>query len=508
MSISHILFPDIYRAYFKSKRQHLLPVNLLSQIEAQKELLQTFAFVLPKTAYGREIIPNINEINEINAFNNLPLVIYEEIHPYIERALKNEANVLWVGNVKWFSKSSGTTNAKSKYIPVTKDSIEENHFAAGKDLLGTYLINNPNSKLGFGSVAFISGSLQDTHPVSKSKAGDISWIIEQNTPFWINLIKAMPKKILKIPDWSKRLQKATDYLHDIDIKAITGVVSWVSVLMYESVKKYNKQNVLDIWPDLEVFFHGGVSLLPYKKDLEKLIPSKDFYYINVYNASEGFFAFQDTLHGENGMLLLCNHGIYYEFYDYETKKLYSIEEAIIDNNYELVITTLSGLWRYRTGDVVNIVNQDPIRINVTGRTKSVLNIVGEELMVGNVDMAIYDLKHKYNFNIYEYIGTIAEKYSDTYSNRHEWVIEANIDEKEINNFIQIFDKLLKDYNSDYEAKRSDDILLALPIVHIVALGTFNSWLESKNKIGGQNKIPRLCESRDIIEELLKINTTL
>lgn len=479
-------------------RGDLLPNTREKQIKNQQRLLSEFSFVLGLIKYGRE-----NSVvfsgNTLETLNSLPIKSYEDLYPFIERALNGEDDVLWVGRPNWFSKSSGTTNARSKYIPVTNESIEQNHFLAGRDMLAVYLARNSESKLGFDSVVTISGSIQEESK-GGAKIGDISAVIDKNSPWWAKLSKTLPQSILEIKSWDERLPRAVEYIIDEDVKAFAGVTSWLYTVIEESVKKSGKKNAADLWPNIEVLFHGGVSIEPYRPGLQKLIPKNDLYFVEIFNASEGFYAFQDTDDENLGMLLLCGHGIFYEFLDLENKKVYTLEGVQLGKKYELIITTVSGLWRYKTGDVVNITSTDPIRVKVSGRTKAVLNTFGEEVMVGNVDMVIAKL-NSLGYKVFEYTGTTIFKDEKT-KGGHEWVIEVEGDfNKE--DFIKSFDDLLREINSDYDAKRRGDIILQSPKIHFVKKGTFYNWMQSRGKTGGQNKIPRLSESRDLFENLIE-----
>lgn len=500
MGLSHILFPEMYRAYYKIYRGDLLPNTREKQIKNQQRLLGEFAFVLNLVKYGIEnnvIISNDN----LQTLQSLPICEYEKIYPFIERMLNGEEDVLWFGVPEWFSKSSGTTNARSKYIPVTKESIEQNHFLAGRDMLASYLFRNPESKLGFDSVVTISGSIQE-ETKSGAKVGDISAVIDKNSPWWARLSKVLPQSILEIKSWDERLPKVVDYILKEDIKSFAGVTSWVFTVIDEAVKKSNKENAVSLWPNIEVIFHGGVSIEPYREHLNRLLPKKDIHYVEIFNASEGFYAFQDTNDDDLGMLLLCGHGIFYEFLDLESKKVFTLQDVCIDRKYELIITTVSGLWRYQTGDVVVITCVDPVRIKVCGRTKAVLNSFGEELMVGNVDMAINEM-HKKGYNIGEYTGTTIYKTVQNMGG-HEWVIEVeDLNNLNKDSFVDEFDSILRNINSDYDAKRRGDVILQKPKIHFVKKGTFYAWMQSRGKTGGQNKIPRLSESRDLFENIIE-----
>lgn len=502
MGLSHIVFPDIYRAYYKLYRGDLLPNTKEKQITAQNQLLRELISVLPFIKYGAENKISNSDIN-IETLQSLPIVRYEDIHPWIDRVWNGEDNVLWYGKTNYFAKSSGTTNARSKYIPVTRESMEQNHFLSARDVLANYLGLNPKSKLGFNSVLTITGSIQDRNEIAQTEAGDISTVLDLNSPWWTDLTKVLPKNILEIPSWEERLPKIVEFLKNVDVKAFAGTVTWIHIILSEVVKKYGVKSALEIWPNLEVFFHGAVSMKPYMSEFKKLIPTENFYYIENYNASEGFFAFQDTNDENNGMLLLCGHGIFYEFINTKTGLIYTIENLELGEFYEMVISTVSGLWRYRIGDVVEITSIDPVRIRVAGRTEAVLNAYGEELMVGNVDEAIRQINENHNYSIGEYTGCPIYKSGDVKNGGHVWVMEFDTIPNDINEFTKLFDETLRSLNSDYDAKRKGNIVLDFPVVHPVFKGTFYEWMKSRNKLGGQNKIPRLCDKNDYVEDIKK-----
>lgn len=502
MGLSHILFPDMYRAYYKMYRGDLLPKDKISQCKDQNRLLKEIVFVLDSVKYSKEN-NLVSSANELEVLQSLPIRSYEEIYPWIERAWNGEEDVLWMGKTKWFSKSSGTTNARSKYIPVSAESLEQNHFLSARDMLANYLQRSPDSKLGFDSVLTISGSISEKNELAGVCAGDVSAILDANSPWWAQLSKALPKSIRDITSWEERLPKVLEFTQDADIKAFAGVTSWIHIIIEQAVKKYGTKNALELWPNLEVFFHGGVNIKPYMAELNKLIPSNNFKYVEVYNASEGFFSFQDTDDMDAGMLLLSGHGVFYEFKSIEDGNVYTLENIKLNHHYEIIISTVSGLWRYALGDVIEFTNLDPYRIKIVGRTKAVLNAYGEELMVGNVDEALRQLQTKLDFNVTEYTGAPVYK-TDSVKGSHEWVMETELDKSKIDLFIKHFDEELCLLNSDYAAKRKGDIILSLPIVHFVPKGTFYEWMKERGKLGGQNKVPRLCDKRDFVEAILKI----
>lgn len=492
----------MYRAYYKTSRGELCPTTLQKQIDSQNQLLKELITVLPFVKYGLDNNV-IKQESDLATLRTLPLVVYEEIYPYIDQVWNGGENILWYGKTKWFGKSSGTTNAKSKFIPVTNESIDQNHFLGGRDMLASYFKRNPNSKIGFDSVVTISGSIQDRNIVAQTHAGDISTVLDLNSPWWVQLSKALPQEILKIPSWDERLPKVIDFLKNSDVKAFTGTVTWVHIIINEIVKKLGAKDATEIWPNLEVFFHGAVSIKPYIEEFKRLIPKNDFYFVEVYNASEGFFGFQDTNDSEDGMLLLTGHGVFYEFVDLKDKTIHTVNSLQLNHSYEMIISTVSGLWRYRIGDIVLVSSIDPIRIKVAGRTKAVLNAYGEELMVGNVDEAIRLINQETIYKVKEYTGCPIYK-DDINQGAHEWIIEFETAPENIDDFIEIFDNKLKSLNSDYESKRRGNIVLANPIVHPVLNGTFYKWMENRNKLGGQNKVPRLSEDRKYIDEIKNV----
>jgi phenylacetate-coenzyme A ligase PaaK-like adenylate-forming protein len=503
MPLSHILFPDVYLGYYKLNRHDFFPSSLSKQITDQEQVLRSLIFNLAYTEYAKDQKVDFNKNDNYEILKSLPTVTYEDLAPYINRVWNGEESILWPKKITYFGKSSGTTNAKSKYIPVSEESIEKNHLLGGRDMVGVYLELNPNSKIGFDSVMQITGSLQDVNEKAGTKAGDISWVLGENVPWWANLVYALPKEVLEIKGWDKRLPEVVKFLKDTNLKVFTGTITWVHILLTESIKRYGVVNALELWPDLEVFFHGAVSMKPYKKEFQKLIPKKDFYYIDVYNASEGFFAFQDSLVSDSGMLLLCGHGIFYEFLNCKTGVIVTIKDLEFGSKYEMIISTFSGLWRYKIGDVVEVVNLDPVRIKVVGRTQAVLNAYGEELMVGNVDEAIKNLNNEYGYEIVEYTGAPIYKSVENKNGGHEWVIECANIPSDPAEFKKVFDAELCKLNSDYEAKRKGDLVLSVPKIHFVSSGTFYKWMEHRGKTGGQNKIPRLCEDRVLIDHLIR-----
>ncbi len=480
---------------------HLYALNPFDTQEGQLSMLIERAKF---TQFGQQF--NFEKIKSIKDYQtNVPLQNYASLLPYIERMLDGDANILWDDKVKWFAKSSGTTSGKSKFIPVSEEGLEFNHFQAGKDVIAYYLNNYPNSKLLKGKTLKLGGS-KELLKFDEAYVGDLSAIMIDNMPFWSNLITIPEKKTALLSDWEIKIDKILEESLPSQLVGLAGVPSWMMMLLKEALKKKNKYNVLDIWPDLEVFFHGGVSFLPYKKAYQELFPDNDFHYMEIYNASEGFFALQDQKKS-NDLLLLLNHGIFYEFIPMNeyagvhSTTVLPLKEVKKDVNYAMVISTNSGLWRYIIGDTVKFTSTRPYRIKITGRTKHFINVFGEEVIIENADKAIENACKQTQSSVIDY--TVAPIFMETdKKGAHEWLIEFEVPPSDFEKFKILLDKELQNLNSDYEAKRYLNMTLDFPVIHQARKGLFYDWLKQKNKLGGQNKIPRLSNSRSFIEELL------
>jgi len=443
---------------------HLFAINPVDTQEGQLSMLIERA---KYTQFGKEY--DFQKIKSIAHFQiHVPLQNYHSLLPYIEKMLNGEPNILWDDKIRWFAKSSGTSSGKSKFIPVSEEGLELNHFQAGKDVIAYYLNNYPDSQLLKGKTLKLGGS-KELLKFDEAYVGDLSAIMIDNMPFWSNLITIPEKKTALLSNWEIKIDRILDEAFPAQLVGLAGVPSWMMLLLKEAIKKSKKSNVLEIWPDLEVFFHGGVSFLPYKKAYQELFPSKDFHYMEIYNASEGFFALQDKKDSDE-LLLLLNHGIFYEFipmnsYDgVHTKTVLPLKKVEKDINYAMVISTNSGLWRYIIGDTVKFTSVKPYRIKITGRTKHFINVFGEEVIIENTDKAIENACNQTNCSVSDY--TVAPIFMGTdKKGAHEW-------------------------------------LLDFPVIHQARKGLFYDWLKQKNKLGGQNKIPRLSNSRSFIEELL------
>lgn len=468
---------------------------------------RVFWYLLKKTkntTWGKKYeYKNIQSIEEFK--EKVPLSTYEDIFPYIKKMLDGEKNILWPGRVKWFAKSSGTTNDKSKFIPVSKTCLEKCHFKGSKYTMSLYFNNFPNSNIFKGQSLFITGSLADIS--SNIRAGDVSAVMLHNSPLWLHSIRVPEKKVAFLPSWEEKAEFIIKNAKKYNITSIYGTPTWVLFLIEKIMKEYNLNSIFDIWPNLEVFFHGAVSFVPYRSVFEKLIPS-GIKYVEIYNATEGFFAAQDDPNRFGEMLLLLDVGIFYEFIPMEsfgTDSQYaiSLDKVELNKNYALVITTNSGLVRYIIGDTVKFTSLDPFRIKVTGRTKHFINAFGEEVVIENVEEAVKEASNTENAIVKSFtVAPFFMKEGD--SGHHEWVIEFIKKPVNEESFFKAIDDTLKKINSDYEAKRAGDIILGKPIFHIAKEGTFYEWMKKRNKFGGQNKIPRLSNDRNFIEEILEI----
>ena len=474
-------------------------------VDVQKELLFKLLYKAQYTELGNKL--EFYAIKSYKEFTKkVPIQQYESIEPMIERARKGEQNIFWPTPIKWFAKSSGTTNAKSKFIPVSEEALEDCHFKAGKDMLCLYFNNNPNSQLFTGKGLRLGGS-SAVYEDSNSFFGDLSAIIIENLPFWADYSSAPKQETALMSEWESKIEAIINETIEEDITSLVGVPSWMLVLLNKVLERTGKNNILEVWPNLEVYFHGGVNFNPYREQFKKIIPKTAFKYYETYNASEGFFAIQD-LNNSFDMLLMLDYGIFYEFipmdkFDGENSEAISLSQVKLNVNYALVITTNGGLWRYLIGDTVKFTSLKPHRIRITGRTKHFINVFGEELIIENTENALKQACLKTASEISEY--TVAPIFMNgNKSGGHEWIIEFRKHPECINYFTEILDNSLKAINSDYEAKRYNNLTLAMPKINVAKEGLFYDWLKQNGKLGGQHKVPRLSNSRKYLEELLKL----
>lgn len=475
--------------------------------EIQEEVLFNLLKDAQHTEWGKKF--DFTSIKSVETFaERLPIQQYEQIHPYIERMIKGEPNLLWPGTIKWFAKSSGTTNAKSKFIPVTSESLEECHFRGGKDVLAIYHHNFPDSKTLTGKSLTLGGSHRVSNLSNRSFYGDLSAIMIENLPFWTDFSRTPSTEIALIEEFEKKIEEITKTAVQENVTSFAGVPSWYLVLLKYILEQTGKENILEVWPNLEVFIHGGIKFDPYREQFQKLIPSDDFRYMETYNASEGFFAIQDDPNSKD-LLLMLDYGIFYEFIPLAqlgkpSAKAIPLWETETGVNYAMIISTNGGLWRYLIGDTVMFTSKNPYKLRITGRTKHFINTFGEEVIIDNAERALQAACQKTGAIINEYTaGPIFM--SDNQKGAHQWLIEFDKYPSDLTVFTQELDNTLKAINSDYEAKRYKDLTLELPHVEVLAPGTFLEWMRQRGKVGGQNKVPRLANNRDYLDSLCEIH---
>ncbi len=472
-------------------------------VEAQRDVLQNLVSSAQYTAFGKKYqFSNLFSIKEFK--RRVPVHEYEQLLPYIERMLEGEENVLWNTPVKWFAKSSGTTSNKSKFIPISEDSLKENHFKASKDVLSNYYKNFPSSDLLTGKGLVIGGSHQINTINGEIQYGDLSAVLMQNTPFWGQWLRTPELSVALMDDWEDKIEKLAQSTANENVTSIAGVPTWTLILLKRILEITNKNTIKEVWPNLELYINGGVSFIPYREHFKKII-GKPINYLEIYNASEGFFAGQESPE-DNGMTLFTEHGVFYEFMPVEEygkafPKTVGLDNVVVNKNYALIISTTGGLWRYLVGDTILFTHLNPYRIKVTGRLKHYMNAFGEEVIVDNADKAIALAAQKTKAIVTDY--TAAPVYfSEQKNGAHEWLIEFDQPPTSMDDFKYELDVALKNINSDYEAKRFKDIALSLPTIHSLPKGTFSNWLQKKQRVGGQHKIPRLSNERKIVEEIL------
>ncbi len=478
--------------------------------EVQNNLMLDLVKTARHTEWGEKY--DYKSIKTYDDFKNrVPISEYEQIKPYINRLITGEKNILWPGNIKWFAKSSGTTSDKSKFIPVSYESLHNCQYKGGKDVLSIYCHNRPDSMVFDGKGLTIGGSHNVSEIHKESYLGDLSAILLQNMPFWAEMLRTPDISVALMSDWENKLEKIAKETIIENVTNISGVPSWNLILLKKILEITGRSDVLEVWPKLELFIHGGVSFTPYREQYNKLIPSDSMYYLETYNASEGFFAIQDIENSEE-MLLMLDYGIFYEFIPMEElnkdfPKTITLEQVEKGKNYALIISTNGGLWRYLIGDTVQITNTMPYRIKISGRTRNFINAFGEEVIVDNTDKAIYKACKESGAIIKEYTGAPVYLNEKRFA-AHEYLIEFEKEPENIESFAKIFDKELQNINSDYEAKRTKDIMLKNLIVRNMPEGTFYNWMKKRNKIGGQNKVPRLYNTRKYVDQILEFEKTI
>ena len=472
-------------------------------VKTQEETLNKLLTEAAGTEWGNKY--GYSSISTVKDYQSrVPVQSYEEIIPFVERLRKGESNLLWPGEINWFAKSSGTTSTKSKFIPISHESLEGCHYRGARDILIIYALNKPDTGIFSGKGLILGGSHRINQFSNHSLYGDLSAILIENAPAWVELFRTPKKKIALLDDFEEKLDLITKSTINENVTNISGVPSWYLTLIKYILAYSGKSDLLEVWPNLEVFFHGGISFTPYRELYRKLINSDRMNYMETYNASEGFIGIQDDPDNPD-MLLMLDYGIFYEFipadkFNTDSPPAYTVGEVETGVNYAIVISTNGGLWRYMIGDTIVFSSLNPLRFHISGRTKHFINAFGEEIIIDNADKALESACKGTGAIISEYsAGPVFMSAASRGS--HEWIIEFEKEPDDINRFIDLLDDTLKSINSDYEAKRHKDINLIKPLVRSAPKGTFNKWLKAKNKLGGQNKVPRLSNTREYLEEL-------
>ncbi len=489
--------------WFNTKRIYHIDIFKQYPFEVQQETLFKILSQASETTWGKQ--HKYSKIESIKEFQEAVQVqTYEDLEPFVERLRKGERDLLWPGDIKWFAKSSGTTSSKSKFIPVTREALEECHFRGGKDVLALYTRQKPESKILTGKGLTLGGSHRINNFENKSLYGDLSAILIENIPLWAEIMRSPRAKIALIEDFEEKMEKIARATINQNIRYLAGVPSWFLVLIKYLLNYTGKSNLLEIWPDLELFCHGGISFIPYREQYQNLIPTESMNYLESYNASEGHFGIQDDLETDD-MLLMLDYGVFFEFIPVnevgsDNPKACTVGEVKKGINYAIVISTNGGLWRYMIGDTIIFTSLYPHKFKISGRTRHFINAFGEEVIIENAEKALEIACKKTGAQITDFTAGPSFM-SATVKGYHEWVIEFEKDPDDLDHFIDLLDNSLKSLNSDYEAKRYKSLTLDKPVVRPVPRGTFYKWLEKKNKLGGQNKVPRLANDRKYLEEL-------
>jgi len=495
--ILQLIFKHSYRALVRKRE---------TALKKQEELWKEITSLAVNTSFGKA--HRFDQIKNLSDFKRLVSIqSYESLEPMIAKMVQGEKDILWPGKIEMFAKSSGTSNAKSKFIPLSKASLSENHYKGGRNILSIFCHEFPDRNIFESKNISVAGSFSKNE--YGKKIGDLSSLLLANLPQWVQLNRLPSISSALMLDWEGKIEIISNEILNEDIGSLSGVPSWNLLLLQKVLKKSGRKTLSEIWPNFQLYMHGGVNFEPYRKAYADLIGNPALVFLETYNASEGFFAIQDRFQeGENGMFLLCNHAVFYEFLPIksignEKAKTLQLNEIDLGENYALIITTKSGLWRYMIGDTIRFVSKDPFRIVLSGRVKYFINVFGEELIEDNANEAIKNTCAMLNCSVDEFsVGPIFPEANG--KGGHEWLIEFNVLPQSLEVFVNQLDLELQKTNSDYEAKRSAGLLLQLPVVKILLKGTCYAWLKSKNKLGAQHKVPRLQNHRKVIDELLKI----
>lgn len=488
------------------KRIHQIELFIKYPLDVQQDVFNYLISTAKNTEFGKSY--GYADIESVDKFvERVPIGTYEDHFPNIERIMKGEQNILWPSDVKWFAKSSGTTNANSKFIPVSPEALEDCHMKGGKDLIAMYLNNRPDSQMFEGKNLSIGGSHQinQLDPSGDSSYGDVSAVIMKNMPLWAKYVRTPSEEVALLDNWDEKIELMAQEVAFENVTSMSGVPTWTLLILQRVMEIRGVDNVSDMWPDLEAFFHGAVAFGPYRKLFESMISSQKMQYIEMYNASEGVFGISDTTNNDE-MLLMLDYGIFYEFIpaeevDKEDPKVVQLAEVELGKNYAIVISTNSGLWRYMIGDTIRFTSLSPYRIKISGRTKHFINAFGEEVIVENAEAAITYACDKTDAVIENFTAGPIYLQQDKQGG-HEWIIEFAREPQDIKQFTVLLDQHLQEINSDYQAKREMDLALVAPVIHAVPKGTFYKWMKKRGKLGGQNKVPRLNNNREYIEDIL------
>ena len=498
-------FINTVASWMLKKRIHQIELFEKYPLDVQNEELKKLIQISKNTEFGKQY--EFSSIDSYETFNErIPSFTYEEFFPIINKTINGNQNIFWPEKIKWFAQSSGTTNSKSKFIPVSNSSLDNCHFKGGKDMLCLYLNNNENSNMFLGKSLRLGGS-RKIYENNDHYFGDLSAILIDNLPVWAELISTPNNEISLMDKWDEKITAIIKGTLQEDVRSLAGVPSWMLTLLNRLLETTGKKYIDEIWKNLEVYFHGGVSFKPYKREFNNIISNKKFKYYEVYNASEGFFAIQDQNESDE-LLLMLDYGIFYEFIEIDntnhSEKIIDLSKVKVGVNYALLITTNSGLWRYKIGDTIVFTNLKPFRIKVSGRTKHFINTFGEEVIIENVEKSLEIALKKYNCTIKDF--TVAPLYmKNGKKGKHEWMIEFVKEPNNLDEFMKEIDFQIQNNNSDYKAKRFKNITLDRPRLIKARKNLFYDWLKKKKKLGGQNKVPRLLNERSFIEELIQMN---
>ncbi|MGE8242203.1 MAG: GH3 auxin-responsive promoter family protein [Sphingobacterium sp.] len=492
--------------WFMKKRIHQIELFMKYPHDVQEEWFQSLISTAEATEWGKKY--DYTSILTPEIFKErVPIQDYDDIKGYVDRMIKGEQNILWPSDIKWFAKSSGTTSDRSKFIPVSEEALEECHFQGGKDMLTIYCHNRPENRVFTGKSVVIGGSSQINNFSPDSYYGDLSSILIRNLPFWAEFKRTPNMEVTLNPNFEEKIEQIAQITIKENVTSLAGVPTWNIVMAKRVLEITGKNNLLEVWPNLEFYGHGGVSFKPYREQFHKLIPSDKMYYLENYNASEGYFGLQDESDSED-LLLMLDYGIYYEFLP--TERMHEenpttlrLDQVEIGKNYALIISTNAGLWRYKIGDTIKFTSLSPYRFQISGRTKQYINTFGEEVIVDNAEQALAEASKLTNARIKDYTAGPVY-FRDAEAGAHEWVIEFDQQPNDFKRFCEILDAKLREINSDYDAKRFKNMALRPPIVHNAPSDTFYKWMKSRGKLGGQNKVPRLSNNREYLEPLLKI----